>query len=89
MLSPRLNNCKDCNTIPNLLLDIDCILSKKATDMYNNIIYILNKPISFILLSSLLNYKRILTYKYCNPNYASMYSVEMIANKIKLLKYKK
>ena len=85
MLSPRLNNCKDCNTIPKLLEDINCTLSMKAIDMYNNIVFILNKPISSSTISSLLHYKRILTAKYCNPNYVSAYTVEMIASKVRLL----
>ena len=28
------------------------------------------------LYGDLLNYKRILTYKYCNPDYAASFSVE-------------
>jgi hypothetical protein len=48
----------------------------------------LNKPFALSVMLDLLNYKRILTYKYWNPDYSEAYSVEQIANKVKLLKYK-
>ena len=54
----------------------------------NNITLLLNKPVASETILDLLNYKRILMYKYCNPNYAGSYSVNMIASKIKLLKFK-
>jgi hypothetical protein len=56
--------------------------------MYNNIMFAINKPISQTLMFDLLNYKRILTYKVCNPDYAGDYTVTMIASKIKILKFK-
>jgi len=88
MLSPRLTNCVDCATIPSLLTDIDCKLKDLAKIEYNNLVFILNSRISGDVMSALLNYKRILTYKYCNPDYASDYSVEDIASKVKLLIFK-
>ena len=88
MLSPRLTNCVDCSTISALLSDIDCKLTEMAKDQYNNIVFSLNRSINTIAISDLLNYKRILTYKLCNPDYACKYSVEMIASRVKLLKHK-
>ena len=88
MLNPRLNNCVDCTTIPNLLIDIDCKLTELAKNLYNNTVYILNWQMPDTVFSDLLNYKRILTYKLCNEDYACEYTVKMIASKVKLLKYK-
>lgn len=71
-----------------LLNDIDCRLKELAVNLYNNIIYSLNQPVSGGVMLDLINYKRILTYKLCNPDYANPYTVEMIASRVKLLKYK-
>ena len=88
MLNPRLTNCVECATIPVLLTDIDCRIGSMAKDMYNNTIFSLNLPINGEVISDLLNYKRILTYKYCNPDYADEYTVNQIASRVKLLKFK-
>jgi hypothetical protein len=88
MLTPRLINYPTCGTIPVLLADIDCRLAELANNLYNNLIYALNKPVPATTMIDLLNYKRILTYKFCNENYAASYTVEMIASKVKILKYK-
>lgn len=88
MLSPRLANCVECGSIPELLADIDCKLTDVSFSLYNNITLMLNKPFAVNAILDLINYKRILTYKYWNPDYASRYSVEQIASKVKLLKYK-
>lgn len=88
MLTPRLTNCKDCNTIPHLIEEIDCKLANMANSLYNNVVFMLNLPIQSSVILDLLNYRRILTFKYCNPDYAGQYTIEMIASKIKILKYK-
>ena len=88
MLSPRLTNCPECASIPSLLLEIDCKLAELGGNLYNNLVFMLNQPVPASVMLDLLNYKRILTYKYCNPNYASDYTVNMIASRVKLLKYK-
>ena len=88
MLSPRLINYPECGTISQLLKDIDWKLVEMAGSLYNNTVFMLNKPVNYEAISDLLNYKRILLFKYCNPDYAGKYTVEMIASKIKLLKYK-
>jgi hypothetical protein len=88
MLSPRLTNCIECSTIPFLISEIDCKMTELASNLYNNVIFMLNQPIPSSVIIDLLNYRRILTFKYCNPDYAGCYTVEMIASKIKLLKYK-
>lgn len=88
MLTPRLTNCPQCANISFLISDIDCKLSEVSNNLYNNIVFILNKPINKELIFDLLQYKRILMYKMCNPSYAGNYSVNMIASKVKLLKYK-
>jgi hypothetical protein len=88
MLSPRLTDCVACSTIPALLCDIDKKLNELSANLYNNVVYLLNQPVPASAILDLLNYKRILTYKYCNPDYASKYTVEMIASRVKLLKFK-
>ena len=88
MLSPRLTNCIECTTIPALLQDIDLKLAALATSQYNNIIFSLNQYIPGTVIGDLLNYKRILTYKYCNPEYACHFTVKMIASRVKVLIHK-
>jgi hypothetical protein len=88
MLSPRLSNCIECSTIPVLLNQIDCKIKELAQKEYNNIVFSFNRSIKGEVMKDLLNYKRILTYKYCNPDYASCFSVEQIASKVKLLIHK-
>lgn len=88
MLSVRLTNCVECTTIPSLLSDIDCKLTEMAKNQYNNITLALNLKINSVAALDLLNYKRILEYKFCNPEYASCYSVESIANRVKILIHK-
>lgn len=88
MLQPRLNNCIDCTTVPALLADIDCKLTELAKVQYNNIVFSLNNYIPGTVVGDLLNYKRILTYKYCNPDYADPFTVKMIASRVKVLIHK-
>jgi len=88
MLSPRLTNCPECADIPSLISQIDCKVSEISNDLYNNVVFILNKNINYEALSDLLMYKQILQYKICNPNYAGDYTVNMIASKIQILKFK-
>ena len=45
MLSPRLTNCPECANIPSLLKKIDCKLAELGNNLYNNISYMLNKPV--------------------------------------------
>lgn len=71
MLSPRLTNCIECSTIPNLIENIDCKLAETATSLYYNTIYMLNRPVDGNVMIDLLNYRRILTFKYCNPDYGN------------------
>ena len=82
MLSPRLTNCPECSNIPSLLKKIDCKLAELGNNLYNNISYMLNKPIPAGDITQLIAYRRILTHKYCNPNYLHKYSVAMIASRV-------
>ena len=82
MLSPRLTNCPECANIPSLLKKIDCKLAELGNNLYNNISYMLNKPIEAGNIIQLIAYRRILSYKYCNPNYVHEYSVQMIASRV-------
>ena len=82
MLSPRLTDCKECANIPSLLKKIDCKLAELGNSLYNNISYMLNKPIPAGDILQLIAYRRILMHKYCNPNYVHEYSVAMIASRV-------
>ena len=88
MLSPRLTNCPECASIPALLAEIECKIAEMAKRLYNNTVFSLNQPIQGTVMLDLLNYRRILTYKFCNADYAGDYSINMIASKVKLLIYK-
>ncbi len=85
MLSPRLTNCKECANIPDLLRKIDCKLAELGNNMYNNVVFMLNRPIAVSQISELLVYKRLLTFRYCDTHYASgcpEVSTEDIASKV-------
>lgn len=82
MLSPRLTNCPECANIPSLLKKIDCKLAELGNSLYNNVSYMLNQPIPAGNMLQLIAYRRILTHKYCNPNYLHEYSVAMIASRV-------
>lgn len=88
MLTPRLTNCTDCADFLSLIEDIDCRLTELGDNMYNNIIYMLNKPVPASTIFDMLTYKRILQSKYVNPYYAGGFTVNMIAGKVKILKFK-
>lgn len=88
MLSPRLSTCIECSTIPALLSDIDCKVKELAQREYNNVVFSFNRNIKGEVMKDLLNYRRILLNKYCNPEYAPCFTVEMIASRVKLLIHK-
>lgn len=85
MLSPRLTNCPTCTSIPALLANIECKIAMIAKTLYNNTVFLLNHSIDTSLMLDLLSYKRILTHKYCNPDYACQYTMDMIVSKVKIL----
>lgn len=88
MLQPRLTNCIECSSIPALLKDIDAKLTILAKIEYNNIIFSMNYNLSCSPIGELLNYRRILTYKFCNEDYAKCFTIKMIASRVKLLIHK-
>ena len=59
MLSPKLTNCKECANIPDLLRKIDCKLAELGNNLYNNVVFMLHKPIANSEISQLLVYKRV------------------------------
>ena len=88
MIAPRLTNCDSCASISALLADINCKIADMAGNYYYNITLALNYPSKSEVMIDLLNYQRILTYKSYNKDYASAFSIESIASKVKILKYK-
>jgi hypothetical protein len=88
MLTPRLIDSLECSTIPTMIDEIDCKLAKLSGKLYNNMVFMLNMPIEASTFIDLLTYRRILQYKAVNSDYAEDFTLEMIASKVKLLKYK-
>ncbi len=85
MLYPRLTECVNCPSASSLISQIDCRLFELANSLYNNVVFMLNNQIPYTAISDLINYKRILTYKMCNPNYAMPFSIQMIASRVEVL----
>jgi len=88
MLYPKVSNCKECADILPLIEEINCKLFKLSMRSYNNIVFMLGLIMDHTATLDLLNYKRILECKLVNPDYAGEFSVNMIASRVKLLKYK-
>ena len=88
MLALRLTDCSTCASIATLLEDIDCKLTELAKELYNNTIFALGYPIKYDVFIDLINYRRIITYRSYNDDYALPYTNEMIASRVKLLKFK-
>lgn len=85
MLIPRLTNCKNCTDILQLIKMIDCKLAEYSNSLYNNIVFMLNNSISQKDMFALITYRRILVYKYSNPDYAKEFSVKQISSKVNSL----
>jgi len=85
MINPRTSDCKECAEILPLIEAINCRLYEASSDMYNNLAYGLNRKIPATDLLDLLAYKRILINKYVDMNYACDFSVNQIANRVRIL----
>lgn len=85
MLSIRLANCRACSIVPQLLTAINCKLAEMSDNLYYNIVYMLDNPVEACTMSTLLHYKRILTYRMNNEEWADAYELEDIASKVRLL----
>lgn len=85
MLYSKVSDCKECADILPLIDAINCKLYEASSDIYNNVAYGLNLRVPATDLLDLLNYKRILTYKYINMDYACEFTVEQIANRVRIL----
>ena len=88
MLTNRLTNCPECTDILGLIEDIDCRITEISKGIYSNIVYAVKTICKIDTMGDLLHYRRILTHRYCNADYASEYSIEAIASKVKLLIHK-
>jgi len=85
MLNVRLTSCRECALVSKLIDSIDCQLAKMANNLYVNMSYMLDKPVEACKMSTLLHYKRILTYKSSNENWAEDYNLEEIASRVNFL----
>ena len=91
MLSPRLTDCVIDASIPATLTQIDERLTYWANRQYNNIIFSMNNYIPGEVVNDLLNYKQILTYRLCNPDYAmvcGLPTTSEVISRVKVLIYK-
>ena len=85
MLSPLLTDCTPNSSPSALVAAINEKLTQLANNEYNNIVYSLNNYIPGQVISDLLNYKQILTYKICNPLYCEPFTTNMIASRVIVL----
>ena len=91
MLSPRLTDCVDYASIPATLLEIDEKLAYWANRQYNNIVFSVNNYIPGDVIDDLLHYKQILTYRLCNPTYATVCGLpttSQVVSRVKVLIHK-
>jgi len=82
MLQSKFTNCKKGGDIKDLLKKIDCRLAELSYNMYNNVVFMLNKCTPAYELTQLLKYREILIKKQENENYVEHFSVEDIASKV-------
>ena len=91
MLSPRLTDCVVRGSIPATLTRIDERLTYWANRQYNNIIFSMNNYIPGEVVNDLLNYKQILTYRLCTPDYAmvcGLPTTSQVVSRVKVLIHK-
>ena len=76
MLESKFTNCKKCGDIDDLLKRINCKLTELSYNMYNNVVFMLNKCAPTYELTQLLKYREILTKKKTNLTvYTKTYKV--------------
>ena len=85
MLSVKLTNCRDCAVVSKLLDSINCQLAKMANNLYLNMSFMLDKPVEGCKMSTLLHYKRILTYRSCNPDWVDDVTNTAIASRVNFM----
>lgn len=85
MLTPKVTNCKECGSIPDLIKSIDCKIAETSGRLYNNIVFSLNLNVAYQDIFDLLTYKRILEYKAVNPDYICKFDIRQITTRIKLM----
>ena len=91
MLSPRLTDCVIDASIPATLTQIDERLTYWAKLQYNNIVFSVNNYIPGEVIQDLLNYKQILTYRLCTPDYAMICgrpTTSEVVSRVKVLLHK-
>jgi len=80
-----MTDCDQCGDILALISGIDCTITKIGNDIYNDLIFALNKSCRTSDMSDLLHYRRILINKWCNPYYTEDYTTLQIASKVQLM----
>ena len=84
MLQTKLRDCTDCINVLNLLCDIDKKIAFYSCNKINSLTLLLNLPYDKEVLSDLLKYKRILTYRLFYPCYADV-ELQTIVSRVKIL----
>lgn len=85
MLTIKMTDCDQCGSILALISGIDCTITKIGNDIYNDLIFALNKSCRTGDMNDLLHYRRILIHKWCNSLYAEDFTVLQIASKVQLM----
>lgn len=85
MLKTTLTECTDCENLLDLICQIDDKLKTYTVNQYNNLTLMVCLPFNKEVIDALLHYKRIVTHKAFNCNYACDYSVSTIISRVKIL----
>lgn len=83
MLNIRTSSNTSCANITELLSEIDGKLFYYGKNHWNNISLLLNLNYDKVAINKLLHYKRILTKRLYNPNYACNVELNQIISQIK------
>lgn len=82
MLAVIVKECKDCDSIKEILADVDEKIYIMSRDEYHNITYLTNKNHKRAQIKRLIRYKSILENLFWNSKYYS-YDFKTIVSKIK------
>jgi hypothetical protein len=85
MLKIKLTNCSTCIDVEKLLCEVDETLKKYASNALNNAALMLNLPVNTETIGLLIQYKRILSNKIRNSQYANTVPLSSITSRIKIL----
>jgi hypothetical protein len=84
MLNIKITTCTSCTNLSDLLSEVDNKLLYYGRNHWNNISLMLELDYNKAAINKLLNYKRILTKRLYNPNYACSVELNQIISQVKI-----